>query len=139
MGGAYATVPRPPTAVGGDGISHKRRPINMTRYIVSLEGFGRVAEIWNAEACGHFAFDAGGVENNRIDTEPDIHATMKLLRKLKENGLITAVNTTERLMAVIKEDDHGALFRGIFSAENPLYGLWIQWTDRKFTEIHIHL
>ena len=23
-GGAYATVPRPPTAVGGDGISHKR-------------------------------------------------------------------------------------------------------------------
>lgn len=111
----------------------------MTRYIVSLEEFGQVAEIWKAEAYGHFAFDAGGVENNRLGTNPDIHATMKLLRKLKKNELITAVNTTERLMMVVEEDDHGTLYRGVFMAENPLHGLGIQWTDRKFTEIHIHL
>jgi len=114
--------------------------VNITRYVISFEGFGQVAEIWKAEACGHFAFDAGGVDNNSgAGPDPAIHATMKLLRKLKKDGLITSVNTTERLMVAIEEHDHGALYRGIFMTENPLYKLGIQWKDGKYTETDIHL
>ena len=113
--------------------------INMTRYVISFEGFGQVAEIWKAEACGHFAFDAGGVEENLGYTDPATHSIMKLLRKLKKDGLITADNTTERLMLAVEEHDESVLFRGLFHPELPQFSLGVRYKNGKFTETHIHL